>query len=109
MELQLWLMKHLCEKCGGTLTPIDGYVADNTEDAAESGHEGVEKAVHACNSCGARRPDRVFDMIVQAEMAAAGVDEDSEGYSDGDTDGDEVSEHEQVHEDDSGQEYDDLD
>jgi hypothetical protein len=87
MELQLWLMKHLCENCGGTLTPIDGYVADCSEDGVliQSGEEGVEKAVHTCNSCGARRPDRVFDMIVQAEMAAAGVDEDSDGDSGGDT------------------------
>jgi hypothetical protein len=111
MELQLWLMKHLCENCGGTLTPIDGYVAECSEDGLliQSGEEGVEKAVHTCNSCGARRPDRVFDMIVQAEMAAAGVDEDSDGDSGGDTDGDEDSEHEQSHEDDSGQEYDDVD
>ena len=105
MELQLWLMKHLCEKCGGTLTPIDGYTANSTDPDVQSPQHGVadgEKAVHVCNSCGARRPDRVFDMIVQAEMAAAGVDED--------TDGDEEGQQEQQgYEDDSGHEYDDLD
>lgn len=105
MELQLWLMKHLCEKCGGTLTPIDGYVADSTHPDVESEQDGAadgEKAVHACNSCGTRRPDRVFDMIVQAEMAAAGVDEDNDGDEEG-------QQQQQDHEDDSGHEYDDVD
>ena len=105
MELQLWLMKHLCEKCGGTLTPIDGYVADGIERDVESGQDGAagsEKSVHACNSCGARRPDRVFDMIVQAEMAAAGIDEDSDRDEEG-------QQQQQDHEDDSGHEYDDVD
>ena len=71
---------------------------DGRLDGADDG----EKAVHVCNSCGARRPDRVFDMIVEAEMAAAGIDSDSSGD-------DELQQDDQAHEDDSGQEYDDVD
>jgi hypothetical protein len=119
MELQLWLMKHLCEKCGGTLTPIDGYVAatDATEGQADGGAaaaaaaDSSEKAVHECNSCGTRRPDRVFDMIVQAEMAAAGMDDDSDDDDDDDDDdeGDDGGGEGMAEQEDSGQEYDDVD
>ena len=120
MELQLWLMKHLCEKCGGTLTPIDGYVAatDATEGQADGGAaaaaaaDSSEKAVHECNSCGTRRPDRVFDMIVQAEMAAAGMDDDSDDDDDDDDDDegdDDGGEGMAAEQEDSGQEYDDVD
>ena len=77
MELQLFLMKHLCESCGGTLAPIDGYEPAGGE---------PRRAVHECNSCGARRPDALFEAIVQAELAAAGVDD-----SGSDDDGDEES------------------
>ena len=66
MELQLFLMKHLCESCGGTLAPIDGYDPAGGE---------PRRAMHECNSCGARRPDALFEAIVQAELAAAGVDD----------------------------------
>ena len=79
MELQLFLMKHLCESCGGTLAPIDGYDPAGGE---------PRRAMHECNSCGARRPDALFEAIVQAELAAAGVDD---GGSDDGDDGDEES------------------
>lgn len=95
MELQLWLMKHLCEKCGGTLAPIAGYEQDT-----------AAAAVHECNSCGVKRPDKVFDAMIRMEMDAAGGGGDEYDSDDSEDDDEEDA---LPSPSDSAAEYDDVD
>lgn len=65
MALSVFLMRHLCEGCGGTLVP-----------------QPLRRA-HACNMCGRARPDVLFELQLQAAMAEAGDSSEDEAEDGG--------------------------
>jgi hypothetical protein len=68
LQLSMFLMKHLCEGCGGTLIPFPA------------------QSMHACNMCNIQRPNAVYEAQLQMAMAemcgsdsGSEEEEDSEG------------------------------